>query len=63
MNEKRPATTRADGSPEREQMIRIDGRGQILDMLRAADAEFRELILRRLEKRDPQLARELRREL
>ena len=44
-------------------MIRINGREQILDMLRSADAEFRELILSRLAKRDSKLARELREEL
>lgn len=46
-----------------EEMIRVDGRGQVLDMLRVADPEFREIILRGIEKRDPRLARELRRQL
>lgn len=46
-----------------EEMIRVDGRGQVLDMLRAADPEFREILLRGIEKRDARLARELRREL
>ena len=46
-----------------EPMIRINGRAQILDMLRTADAEFRELILTRLAKRDRKLAQELREEL
>lgn len=48
---------------QREQMIRIDGRGQVIDMLRAADPQYREFLLRLLEKRDPALARALRREL
>jgi hypothetical protein len=48
---------------KKEEMIRIDGREQVLDMLRAADPEFREVLLRGLEKRDARLARELRREL
>ncbi len=47
----------------REQMIRVDGRGQVLDMLRVADPQYREFLLRLLEKRDPALARSLRREL
>lgn len=46
-----------------EEMIRVDGRGQVLDMLRVADPEFREIILRGIEKRDARLARELRRAL
>jgi hypothetical protein len=51
-------------SEKREQpMVRINGREQILDMLRTADADFRELILTRLAKRDSRLARELREEL
>lgn len=49
--------------PAREQMIRVDGRGQVIDMLRAADPQYREYLLRLIEKRDPRLARELRREL
>jgi hypothetical protein len=40
-------------------MIRVDGRGQVLEMLRAADPIFREILLRGIEKRDAQLAREL----
>ncbi len=47
----------------KEKMIPVDGRGQILDMLRVADPAFREQILRQIERRDPQLARELRRDL
>jgi hypothetical protein len=47
--------------PQDELMIPIDGRGQVLDMLRAADPEFREILLRGIEKRDPRLAKELRR--
>lgn len=46
-----------------EEMIRVDGRGQVLEMLRVADPQFREILLRGIEKRDPKLARELRRDL
>jgi hypothetical protein len=48
-------------APQKEEMIRVDGRGQVLDMLRAADPEFREILLRGIEKRDARLAQELRR--
>lgn len=47
----------------KEDMIRVNGFAQVLEMLRVADHEFRETILRGIEKRDPRLARELRREL
>lgn len=62
MNQK-PKNDEMIGRERPEDMIRVDGRGQILDMLRAADPAFRELILKRLEKRDPRLARALRAEL
>lgn len=48
---------------KKEEMIRVNGFAQVLEMLRVADAEFRETILRGIERRDPRLARELRREL
>ncbi len=47
----------------REKLIPVDGRGQVLEMLRVADPAFREKLLRQIERRDPQLARELRRDL
>lgn len=59
-------TNRGAGDPTqetKEEMIRVDGRGQVLDMLRVADPEFREILLRGIEKRDARLARELRRQL
>ena len=43
-----------------EVMIPVDGRGQVLDILRTADPAFRESLLRGIEKRDAQLAKELR---
>ena len=51
--ERAPSAQSASG----EEMIPIDGRGQVLDMLRVADPEFREIILRGIEKRDALLAR------
>lgn len=53
--------TQADLS--KENMIRVNGRAQVLDLLRVADPVFRETLLRGIERRDPRLARELRRDL
>jgi hypothetical protein len=50
-------------SEEGEQKIAINGFQQILDMLRVADPEFRESLLRRLAARDRTLAQALRRDL
>ena len=46
-----------------EKMIPVNGREQLLEMLRVADDAFREHILKLVERRDPRLARDLRREL
>ncbi len=46
-----------------ENSIRIDGFEQVLEMLKIADPEFRESILRRLAARDKDLARSLRADL
>ena len=46
-----------------EPQIKIDGYNQVLEMLKIADPEFRESLLRRLTQRDPELGRTLRREL
>ncbi|MBN21387.1 MAG: hypothetical protein CL678_08885 [Bdellovibrionaceae bacterium] len=43
--------------------MRINGFQQVLDLLRAADPEFRESLLRRMQKHDPQLVDSLRRSL
>ena len=45
---------------EQEQMIRVDGKRQVIDLLRAADPAHREMLLRGIESRDAKLARELR---
>ena len=52
----------AQNTPK-ENMIPVNGMEQVLEMLRVADAEFREVLLRGIEKRDPRLARQLRLEL
>lgn len=48
---------------KKEELIPVDGRQQVLDILRTADPVFRENLLRQIERRDPRLARELRRNL
>ncbi|MGE4233881.1 MAG: hypothetical protein AB7F43_11180 [Bacteriovoracia bacterium] len=47
----------------KQDMIRVNGRAQVLDLLRVADPEFRETLLRNIERRNPKLARELREEI
>jgi hypothetical protein len=49
-------------NPE-EGSIRVDGMGQVLEMLKVADRSFRESLLRRIYARDPRLAAELLRRL
>lgn len=53
-----PATESGEGEP-----IRVNGFEQVLAMLKAADPEFRESLLRRLAQRDKILVRNLRRNL
>lgn len=47
----------------KEERIKINGFGQVLEMLQAADPSFRESLLRRIAQRDPGLARNLRAQL
>lgn len=46
-----------------EKLIPIDGFKQIVEMLQAADPQFRESLLKRLAARDHSLAQSLRRDL
>ena len=55
--------TSAPVTPPSSDQIPINGRQQILDMLRVADPQFRDSILRRLSSRDLRLANSLRRDL
>jgi hypothetical protein len=48
---------------EGEKQVAIDGFAQVLEMLKIADPEFRESLLKRLASRDPELARTLRTKL
>jgi hypothetical protein len=55
--------TPAQGGPQEEERIRVNGFGQVLEMLKIADPQFRESLLRRLGSKDPELARQLRQDL
>ena len=46
-----------------EDKIRVNGFGQVLEMLKIADPEFRESLLRRLATKDRNLALQLRQDL
>jgi len=48
---------------QKNKAIRVDGFKQVLDMLKYADDEFRESLLLRLGKQDPELAKNLRAKL
>jgi hypothetical protein len=57
-----PETTRSGSpvsSPIEEQALQINGLEQIIEMLRHADPAFRSSLLKRLQARDPGLARKL----
>jgi len=58
-----PMPPLATTDESRENSIRVDGFEQVLAMLKIADSEFRESLLRRLAARDKQLAASLMREL
>lgn len=45
---------------ENEKPVQIDGFGQVVEMLMAADPAFRESLLNRIARRDPVLAKSLR---
>ncbi len=67
----RPNGTVAAGSFEddptaeesKEKMVRINGYQQVLEMLQAADPEFRRSLLQRITAKNPKLGAELRRSL
>lgn len=58
-----PAPMMAEGADPKEQQIKVDGFEQVLAMLKVADPEFRESLIRRLAARDRELATALVREL
>jgi hypothetical protein len=51
------------GGPQEEERIRVNGFAQVLEMLKIADPDFRESLLRRLGAKDPELGRQLRQDL
>lgn len=65
MNERRPPAQDpvdhdSNAAQSNDERIKINGFGQVLEMLQAADPAFRESLLRRLAQRDPALVRNLR---
>lgn len=58
-----PARPLEEPADPTQKPIRVDGFQQVLAMLRVADQDFRESLLRRIGQRDRDLARSLRDEL
>jgi hypothetical protein len=56
-------TQQSDNNNAKEDPIQVNGFAQVLEMLKIADPEFRESLLRRLAARDRELARSLRADL
>ena len=56
-------TNPSTNTGQAEATIPVDGFKQVLEMLKIADPEFRESLLRRLAARDQELARSLRADL
>lgn len=59
----KPAAQEAEVRPGEEEGIKVDGFGQVLDLLKVADPAFRESLLRRLARQNPDLVLNLRRQL
>ena len=57
------ATPAKPQSNAEEKQIEVDGFQQVLEMLKIADPEFRESLLKRLAARDRELAQTLRQDL
>ncbi len=51
--------TGAEASAPEETPIKVDGFGQVIQLLQVADTAFRDSLLKRLTARDPELARQL----
>lgn len=62
-----PKTAAQDPTPnasdENGDSIRVDGFAQVLDLLKVADPAFRESLLRRMARQNPDLVLNLRRQL
>jgi hypothetical protein len=56
--EETPAAPQKTAGPA-EEKVRIDGFGQVIALLKHADPEFRQSLLRRLTKQDPKMGAQL----
>jgi hypothetical protein len=63
MNPRNPSPQAPQQPPQETMQIPVDGFNQVLEMLKIADPEFRESLLKRLALRDRELARTLRADL
>ena len=59
----KPAAAAPQAAKPEAQGVKVDGFEQVLEMLKIADPEFRESLLRRLAARDQELAASLRADL
>lgn len=55
-----PGTEAPAMEAPKDNRIKVDGFGQVIDLLVSADAEFRESLLRRLTQQDPVMGANLR---
>jgi hypothetical protein len=62
-NKDSKSSEQSDPPPQKKQGVRVNGIQQVIDMLRVADAPFRESLLSRIAAQDRSLAIELRRKL
>ncbi len=58
-----PENGAGDETTQKDAPIKVDGFGQVLEMLKAADPEFRESLLRRIAQRDRRLSENLREQI
>lgn len=58
-SEKSPIPQNGTLSLESENTVKVNGLEQVIDLLRHADPSFRNSLLKRLQARDPALARKL----
>jgi hypothetical protein len=59
-----PMKKQQDAGPKKDsEGVRVNGFQQVIDLLRTADPEFRESLLRRMMRQDPTMASQLQAEL
>ena len=55
-----PTMKKQDAAPKKEgEGVRVNGFQQVIDLLKTADPEFRESLLRRMMRQDPTMAAQL----